>query len=415
MPQPIKAYLGQVPLFDTGQSSAGYQRPSDWLPLPSAEPQSVKILNAVFDQSENYAMLRMILNPSSSTYQVDWGDGVVENIANNVNAFHNYDFNNPVLNGTLCSRGYKQAIITIKPNSGTCTFFTLNLRATSPAGLQPYSTGVLDINVNLPSLIGGTRLQIGGNSVRHNLLERVNISSWGELTILDNLFFNCFRLQSVNETEWNTSEITGIANIFRSCGALKSLDCSNWNISKITNWSSAFLACYGLVSFKSPSGTIPVGGNFINLFGSCNSLEELDLSGLNVSNVTNMNSTFSNCLSLRKINLTGWNTSAVTNASNLFSFCNTLQEIPDLNLSGVTTITSAAFCVSANSLTRMRATGINVSVNISQCMLGANSLNEVYSNLSANGTGKTITVTGNYGTASDDPSIATAKGWTVTG
>jgi hypothetical protein len=28
---------------------------------------------------------------------------------------------------------------------------------------------------------------------------------------------------------------------------------------------------------------------------------------------------------------------------------------------------------------------------------------------------RTITVTGNYGTASDTPSIATAKGWTVTG
>ena len=41
-------------------------------------------------------------------------------------------------------------------------------------------------------------------------------------------------------------------------------------------------------------------------------------------------------------------------------------------------------------------------------------LNEIYSNLETV-TGKTITVTGNYGTASDNPSIATAKGWTVTG
>ena len=30
-------------------------------------------------------------------------------------------------------------------------------------------------------------------------------------------------------------------------------------------------------------------------------------------------------------------------------------------------------------------------------------------------TGQTVTVTGNYGTASDNPAIATAKGWTVTG
>ena len=53
MPQPIKAYLGNVPLFDAGQSSAGYQRPTDWLPLPAAESQSVKILKAVLDQLKN--------------------------------------------------------------------------------------------------------------------------------------------------------------------------------------------------------------------------------------------------------------------------------------------------------------------------------------------------------------------------
>ena len=63
----------------------------------------------------------------------------------------------------------------------------------------------------------------------------------------------------------------------------------------------------------------------------------------------------------------------------------------------------------------MQATGINVSVNMANGMFGATALNEIYTNLSSNGTGKTITVTGNYGTASDDPSIATAKGWTVTG
>jgi hypothetical protein len=51
---------------------------------------------------------------------------------------------------------------------------------------------------------------------------------------------------------------------------------------------------------------------------------------------------------------------------------------------------------------------------VASCKLSATKLNEIYSNLKTV-TGKTITVTGNYGTASDDPSIAIAKGWTVTG
>lgn len=413
MPQPIKAYLGNVPLFDAGQSSAGYQRPTDWLPLPAAESQSVKILKAVLDQTENYTMLRMILNPTSATYQVDWGDGVVENISSNVNALHNYNFNNPALDGTLCSRGYKQAIIKITPTSGVFTFCTLNLKSPSPSGLQAYNTGFLDINVNLPSLIGGARLQIGGSAVRHTNLERVNISSWGGLTLASNLFLNCNRLQSLNENEWAMSNITSITGMFTSCYSLKSLDCSNWNISALSNWSNAFLDCRGLVSCKVPSGTIPIGGNLNAAWAACSSLEGLDLSGLNVSNVTDIGALIQNCFALRSVNFAGWNTSSVTNASNTFQNCYSLEKIPALNLSAVTA--SGAFASQCNSLTRMQATGFNVSVNVSNCMLGADDLNEIYTNLSSNGTGKTITVSGNYGTSSDGPSIATAKGWTVTG
>lgn len=413
MPQPIKVYLGQVPLFDAGQSSAGYQRPSDWLPLPAAQAESVKILNAVSDQYENFVALRMIT--STGTYQVDWGDGIVETFTSNALASHNYDFNNVALNGTLTSRGYKQAIIVITPTSGVFTLCNLSLRAPSPAGLGIYSTGFLDININLPSLTTTQRLFISSSVIRHASLERVNITSWGANTSLGDLFFACSRLQSVNENEWNMANITNITNIFRNCSSISKLDCSSWNISSLSNWSNAFLSCNGLISFKAPSGTIPSVGNFTNLFNSCTSLESLDLSGWNVSNVTSMNGVFGGCYSLKNLNIASWNTSAVTNASNMFVNCFSLEKVPALNLSAVNTLTSQAFCGNSGSLTRMQATGINVSVNMANCMFGATALNEIYTNLSANGAGKTITVTGNYGTASDDPSIATAKGWTVTG
>ena len=100
MPTVVKAYLGNVPLFDVGQSSTTYQRPEDWLPLPAAEAESVKILKAVADQTENYTRLRMIT--STGTYQVDWGDGVVETFTNGAIASHNYDFNNVALT-LLCA------------------------------------------------------------------------------------------------------------------------------------------------------------------------------------------------------------------------------------------------------------------------------------------------------------------------
>ncbi len=64
-------------------------------------------------------------------------------------------------------------------------------------------------------------------------------------------------------------------------------------------------------------------------------------------------------------------------------------------------------------------TGIQQSFSIANCKFGATALNNIYSSLAvvgASGAGsKTITVTGNWGVVNDTPSIATSKGWTVTG
>lgn len=403
-----KIYLGttQLPL-------ARWQRPQDWLPLPAAEPNSVKILKAVSDQFENFTALRM-LTTAAGQYQVDWGDGVVETFNSNAIASHNYDFNDSALNGTLTSRGYKQAIISVTPISDTFSLCNLNVRAPSPAGLQPYETGFLDLNINLPNLDPGLTLSVGGiTNVRHNLLERANIASWGAVTSLGDLFFGCSRLQEVNTSEWNMSNVTIVSSIFRSCTSLKQLDCSTWDISAIATWNNAFLVCSGLVSFKAPSGVLPVGTILQNAFNTCSSLTELDLSGWDVSNVVNMSSLFNMCSSLQSLNITGWNTASVTNAVSMFGNCFSLLEIPPLDLSGATQL--VAFCGSAHSLTKMPATGINATVSFLNCMLGATALNEIYTNLSNTGAGKTISVSGNYGTASDDPTIATAKGWTVAG
>ena len=73
--------------------------------------------------------------------------------------------------------------------------------------------------------------------------------------------------------------------------------------------------------------------------------------------------------------------------------------------------------LNTQSIARVEATGIKANVNCANCSLSAAALNEIYTNL-ADLTAlpsRTITVTGNYGTAGDNPTIATAKNWTVTG
>jgi surface protein len=147
------------------------------------------------------------------------------------------------------------------------------------------------------------------------------------------------------------------------------------------------------------------------MFGNCYSLQNVPL--FNTSSVTNMNTMFSNCYSLQNVPL--FNTSSAINMGTMFSNCSSLQSIPNLNCSNATNLT--IFAANCNGLKRCQATGIKTTVSFANCVLSATNLNEIYTNL-ADLTAlptQTITVTGNYGIATDNPAIATAKNWTVVG
>jgi hypothetical protein len=118
---------------------------------------------------------------------------------------------------------------------------------------------------------------------------------------------------------------------------------------------------------------------------------------------------FSVCVNLNyipKINIP-----LVTDAYRMF-YNTSLIEIPEINFSSVTSL-SETFNITG-ALKLFKATGIKVSVNLSSHIFSATELNRIFTNL-ATVTGQTITVTGCAGVATDNPAIATAKGWTVVG
>ena len=85
-------------------------------------------------------------------------------------------------------------------------------------------------------------------------------------------------------------------------------------------------------------------------------------------------------------------------------------------MSGITSAATANTMLSAlPSLARAPVTGMRFSFSVAGCKLSAVALNEIFTGLPTV-TGQTITVTNNYGIsqAGYDPTIATAKGWTVT-
>ena len=85
-------------------------------------------------------------------------------------------------------------------------------------------------------------------------------------------------------------------------------------------------------------------------------------------------------------------------------------------MSGISSAANGAtLFVTCSSLARAPVTGMRFSFSVASCKLSATALNEIFTGLPTV-TGQTITVTGNYGIsqAGYNPTIATAKGWTVT-
>lgn len=271
--------------------------------------------------------------------------------------------------------------------------------------------------------------------------------NFARITACDSIFSSCTSLVSVPALE--TSNATSFASMFTGCSIKEA---PFLNTSKGTNFSQMFQSCTNLL--KVPAYDLGEAISVQSMFSGCTSLTTIPI--FNLTKCTNMSGTFNGCTSLRSVpyldtavatsfaslfanntalvDVGGFNSSKVTDFSSCFANCPPLQNIPLMDTSrgmffsnmfqagGTTEIPALNMTSSAaignlgsGNLRRMRATGMNASFDVSNNNLDSTALNEIYTNASATGTGKTITVTGNWGAANDNPSIATAKGWAVTG
>ncbi len=130
------------------------------------------------------------------------------------------------------------------------------------------------------------------------------------------LFYNCSSLQTIDVSNWDTSNVRIMAQLFYGCSSLTSLDLSSWNTSNVTDMNTMFSGCTKLQTITG-------------------------LENWNTSKVTNMLRMFQECSSLTTLNVSNWNTSNVTNMQELFFKCAKLQTIigiENLNTSKVTTM-----------------------------------------------------------------------------
>ena len=261
-------------------------------------------------------------------------------------------------------------------------------------------------------------------------LQSVPLFNTVAVTSMTNMFSNCISLQSV--PLFNTVAVTNMSSMFGSCSSLKNVPLFNtaavlnmnsmfagcvtlqnvplFNTVAVTNMSSMFSNCtYSIQSV--PLFNTAAVTNMSSMFNNCTSLQSVPL--FNTVAVTNMSSMFAGCTSLQSVPL--FNTAAVTNMSTMFGGCFSLQSVPLFNTAAITTGNMINIFVSCASLCQGRTNGIRFGISYASCKLSAAALNDIFTGLGTASGAQTITITSNPGAATCTRSIATAKGWTVTG
>jgi len=238
-----------------------------------------------------------------------------------------------------------------------------------------------------------------------SLVDMPKITTGTALTNTASMFSNCNSM--ISTVSFNTVNVTSAQSMFSGCRSLLSIPDNQYNLANNLNFSGMFASCQGLIN--APMLTTTAATNTSTMFNGNSNMLSVPLYDLN--GVTNATSMFQNCSALKSI--PAFDMSTAVTLTNMFSGCNALQEIPAMTMNSSAVYTT--IFNNSNAISRNRMSGINATVSMASQNLSATELNEIYTNLSASGAGKTITVTGNWGTATDTPSIATAKGWTVTG
>ena len=386
-----------------------WQRPTDWLPIPTnitATDQIFVGLHAVIENSDNYCAFSF--TTSSGQYQVDWGDGNVTLHNSGTIAQYQYNYAS-ISNSTLSSRGYKQVMIKVTPVSGNLLGCNFQQRfVTTPVQNQAYSSGFLECILSMPNASSGQSITFGGSTIRHAYCEKVDVKTIGNATNMLYMFQNCYSLQSV--PLFNTINVTNMTNMFGGCYSLQSVHL--FNTSNVTNMTYMFNSCYSLQSvplFNTSNVT-----NMSYMFMQCSSLQSVPL--FNTANVTNMSSMFFSCYSLQSVPL--FNTINVTNMSNMFQNCYSLNFIPAFITTAVTT-DFTTFANACNSINRILMS-FNRTVALQNCQLSKDALVEIFTNLTNRTatTSATIDITGNWGASaltSANRLIATNKNYVITG
>ena len=233
-------------------------------------------------------------------------------------------------------------------------------------------------------------------------LKSVPLFNTASVTSMSSMFFYCLSLKSV--PLFNTASVTTMSSMFSDCFSLKSVPL--FNTASVTTMSTMFDSCVSLESIPLFNTASVVSTGFQSFAAYTFSLKSLTISNSAHTSITNLLSSSTSLTSLSGGSVFGLNSSSTRAIKTINVNCSGLVAAP-----GSPPFSSTSF----TNVTSIILTGLKYAVSIAGMRLNGAALDALYTSLGTAAGAQTLTVTTNHGTVDDTPSIATAKGWTVSG
>lgn len=168
-------------------------------------------------------------------------------------------------------------------------------------------------------------------------LETVDFSEFdtSQVTDMSLMFSNCYSLKSLDLSEFDTSKVTDMSQMFFMypkdgyipISNLTSLDVSKFDTKNVTDMRGMFLGCGQLTNLDVSGFDTGNVTDMSGMFQYCSSLTSLDVSHFDTKNVTDISWIFNGCTGLTSLDVSKFDTRNVTNMEGMFSFCTGLTSL----------------------------------------------------------------------------------------
>jgi surface protein len=159
-------------------------------------------------------------------------------------------------------------------------------------------------------------------------LEYLNTS---KVTDMNNMFYYCTNLDSLDVSHFDTSNVTDMQKMFYGCQKLKALDLSNFNTSNVTDMNWMFAFCRGITELDLSNFITTNVTDMSYMFYECSNLSSLIIKEFDNNHLSDINRMFWNCTSLEELSLANFHTPNVKRMDEMFRKCTKLKV---LDLSG---------------------------------------------------------------------------------